>query len=217
VRPEIDCTLYLVTDRDLMSTATLEDAVDLAVTGGATLVQLREKTASSLNFYRTAMNIRQITDRHNVPLIINDRVDIALAADAAGVHLGQSDLPVRAVRSITGKDKIIGVSVSSAEEALRAQKDGADYLGVGAMFATGTKKNAEHVTMNELKNIRSAVKIPIVVIGGISRKNISCFEETGINGVAVVSALISSHDIASEATELKKLSLHIQEDHHAEV
>lgn len=204
MKPEIDYSLYLVTDRGLMSTPTLEEAVEQAITGGATLVQLREKAVSSLEFYRTAVKVKRITEKHRVPLIINDRVDIALAVDAAGVHIGQSDLPARQVRSILGKDKILGVSASTREEAVRAQEDGADYLGVGAMFATGTKTDAKPVSMEELKRIRKAVSLPIVVIGGINRKTVPLFDGMGIDGIAVVSALISAKEIAGEAKELKK-------------
>ncbi|HBM75667.1 MAG TPA: thiamine phosphate synthase, partial [Clostridiaceae bacterium] len=199
MKPKIDYSLYLVTDRKLMSTPTLEDAVKQAIDGGTTLVQLREKDASSLEFYQTAVKIKRITDANHIPLIINDRVDIALAVDAAGVHVGQSDLPAHIVRSIIGKNKILGVSASSLCEAVQAQKDGADYLGVGAMFATGTKTDAKLVSMEELKKIRSAVDLPIVVIGGINRKTIPIFNHTGIDGIAVVSALISAKDISSEA------------------
>lgn len=211
MKPEIDYSLYLVTDRELMSTPTLEEAVEQAITGGATLVQLREKAASSLEFYRTAVKIKQVTDKHHIPLIINDRVDIALAVNAAGVHIGQSDLPAHKVRSIIGRDRILGVSVSTWEEAIRAREDGADYLGVGAMFATGTKTDAKFVSMEELRKIRKTVKLPIVVIGGINRKTAPLFNGTGIDGIAAVSALLSVQDIAGEAKELKKSALHFRE------
>ncbi len=205
MKPEIDYGLYLVTDRDLMSTPTLEQAVEQAIEGGATLIQLREKKASSLEFYEMAVKVKAITDRHNVPLIINDRVDIALAVDASGVHVGQSDLPVTSVRRIIGEDKIVGVSASSLEEAVTAERDGADYLGVGAMFATGTKTDAEIVTIEELRRIRAAVSLTIVVIGGINQNTIPYFEDIGIDGIAVVSALISAKNIAGAARKLKEL------------
>lgn len=211
MKPEIDYTLYLVTDRGLMSTSTLEEAVEQAIKGGATLVQLREKNVSSLEFYKTAVNIKQVTDKHHIPLIINDRVDIALAVNAAGVHVGQSDLPAHNVRSVIGKNKILGVSASTLGEAIRACEDGADYLGVGTMFATGTKTDAELVSIEELIKIREAVKLPIVVIGGINQKTVPLFDKTGIDGIAVVSALISAKDITEKAKELKKLVLHMQE------
>jgi len=210
-KSELDYSLYLVTDRELMSTATLEEAVEQAILGGTTLVQLREKDVSTLEFYRTAVKIKQVTDQYHVPLIINDRVDIALAVDAAGVHIGQSDLPVQRVRAILGKDKVLGVSASTREEAIRAQEDGADYLGVGAMFATGTKTDAKLVPMEELKKIREAVTLPIVVIGGINRKTIPLFDGMGIDGIAVVSALISAKDITKEAKELKEFVLHLRD------
>jgi thiamine-phosphate pyrophosphorylase len=205
MKPEIDYSLYLVTDRDLMSTPTLEQAVEQAIEGGSTLIQLREKTASSLEFYQMAVTIKRLTDSHHIPLIINDRVDIALAVDTAGVHIGQSDLPAGIVRRIIGNSKILGVSVSSVAEAVKAKKDGADYLGVGAMFATGTKTDAELVTMNELRDIRSAVSLPIVVIGGINLTTIPSFANTGIDGIAVVSALISTKDITEAARQLRAL------------
>lgn len=203
MKPEIDYSLYLVTDRDLMSTPTLEQAVEQAIEGGSTLIQLREKTVSSLEFYQMAVTIKRLTDSHHIPLIINDRVDIALAVDAAGVHIGQNDLPAGIVRQIIGNDKILGVSVSSVAEAVKAKKDGADYLGVGAMFATGTKTDAELVTINELRDIRSAVSLPIVVIGGINLTTIPSFANTGIDGIAVVSALIAAKDITEAAKQLK--------------
>lgn len=211
MKPEMDYSLYLVTDRKLMSTHTLEEAVEQAIAGGTTLVQLREKAVSSLEFYRMAVKIKRITDSHHIPLIINDRVDIALAVNAAGVHIGQSDLPAHRVRSIIGRDKVLGVSASTLEEAIRAREDGADYLGVGAMFATGTKTDATLVPMEELRKIRETVRLPIVVIGGISRKTVPLFDGTGIDGIAVVSALISAKDIAGEAKELKKSALHMRE------
>lgn len=205
MKPKIDYSIYLVTDRDLMSTETLEEAVEQAIIGGCTLVQLREKDCSSIEFYNTAVKVKKITDKFNVPLLINDRVDIALAVDAAGVHVGQSDIPATVVRKIIGEDKIIGVSTGSLEEALKAQKDGADYLGVGAMYATGTKKDANPTSMEELKKIRENISIPIVVIGGINKERIKDFEGMGIDGLSIVSAIISQKDIAEATKELKSL------------
>ncbi len=200
---EVDYSLYLVTDRTLMSTETLEEAVEQAIRGGCRIVQLREKAVSSFEFYQLALSIREITKKHQVPLIINDRVDLALATDAEGVHLGQSDLPPSIVRSLIGKDKILGVSVSTVDEAVRAEADGADYLGVGAMFATSTKTDTRNVTMEVLSRIREAVQIPIVVIGGINRQTASCFKGSRIDGFAVVSDLIAQKDIAAAAKELR--------------
>ncbi len=205
MKRKVDYSLYLCTDRGLMSTQTLEEAVKLSIEGGCTLIQLREKDCSSREFYNTAINIKRITDEKNVPLIINDRVDIALAVDADGVHIGQSDLPASEVRKIIGEDKILGVSANTVDKAIQAEKDGADYLGVGAMFTTGTKKDAVEITMEDLKRIRKAVNIPIVVIGGINKENAGTFVGTGIDGLAVVSAVIAAKDIKGAALELLKI------------
>lgn len=201
-KENLDYTLYLCTDRGLMSTDTLEKAVEEAILGGVTMVQLREKDCSSREFYETALRIKKITDAYEVPLLINDRVDIALAVDADGVHIGQSDLPVKIARKILGKDKIIGVSARNVAQALEAEQNGADYLGVGAMYATGTKKDAKVTSKEELLKIRQAVKIPIVVIGGINPKTLSNFKGIGINGLAVVSAVIAAEDIKAAAAEM---------------
>ena len=201
MKPDVDYSLYLVTDQSLLCERTLEDAVEQAICGGCTLVQLREKTLSSREFYETAQRVRTITKTHGVPLIVNDRVDIAVAAEADGVHVGQSDLPARLVRKLIG-DRILGVSVSTVGEALRAVEDGADYLGVGAMYPTGTKTDAAIVSMEELCNIRGAVSLPIVVIGGINARTVPDFAGTGIDGLAVISALLAQPDIKSAAEEL---------------
>ncbi len=205
MKPEIDYSLYLVTDRGLMTTPTLEEAVEQAIDGGCTLVQLREKNASSREFYRSAVSVKKVTDRRGVPLIINDRLDIALASGAAGVHLGQSDLPAAAARRILGPDKIIGVSASTPAQAEAAQAAGADYLGVGAMFPTGTKTDADIVSMEELKKIRAAVSIPIVAIGGINLRTAPLFRGTGIDGFAVVSAILARKDIRAAARGLRNI------------
>ena len=202
-----DYSLYLVTDRMRMSTRTLGEAVEQAVIGGCTLVQLREKDISALDFYALALEIKKITDRHGILLIINDRIDIAMAVGAAGVHIGQQDIPADIARKVIGRDMLLGVSVGSATEALDAVKAGADYLGVGAMFPTGTKPDAGFVSMEELGRIRKAVDIPIVVIGGISRENAMLFRPMGVDGLAVVSAVIAQPDIKKSAADLKSLFL----------
>ncbi len=207
MKNNIDYTLYLCTDRKLMSAQTIEESVELAIKGGCTVVQLREKDCSSLEFYQLALRVRKITSRYKVPLMINDRVDIALAVDADGVHVGQSDFPATVVRQMIGQDKIIGVSASSLAEAKKACLDGADYLGVGAMYETGTKTDAEVITLDELKAIRKAVEIPIVVIGGINKNTLPNFKGIGIDGLAVVSAVIAQKDIAAAARELVTLFL----------
>ena len=201
-KSDVDYTLYLCTDRDLMWADTVEDAVRQALLGGVTMVQLREKNCSAKEFFETAQRVKKITDQAGVPLIINDRVDIALAVDADGVHVGQSDIPAAEARRLLGPDKIIGVSARTVEQARKAEADGADYLGVGAMFVTGTKQDAKVTSKEELKRIRAAVAIPIVAIGGIKADNVEELKGTGIDGVAVVSAVIAAENIASAAEEL---------------
>lgn len=200
-----DYTLYLVTDRQLMSCDSLTEAVEQAILGGCTMIQLREKELSSLEFYNQAVAVKQVTDKYHIPLIINDRIDIAMAVQATGVHIGQHDLPAAAVRKVIGENMLLGVSASSIAEAIQAQQDGADYLGVGAMFPTGTKTDADSVSMEELQKIRAAVSLPIVVIGGINKGNAGRFKPMGIDGLAVVSAIIAQSDIKAAATELKDL------------
>ena len=200
-----DYSLYLVTDRMRMSTKTLGEAVEQAVIGGCTMVQLREKEILSLDFYVLASEMKKITDRYGIPLIINDRIDIAMAVGAAGIHIGQKDIPADIARKVIGKDMLLGVSAVSAAEAVNAAKAGADYLGVGAMFPTRTKPDAGFVSMEELGRIRKAVDIPIVVIGGISKENAMLFQPMGIDGLAVVSAVIAQPDIKKSAADLRSL------------
>lgn len=200
-----DYTLYLVTDPQLMSCDSLTEAVEQAILGGCTMIQLREKELSSLEFYNQAVAVKQVTDKYHIPLIINDRIDIAMAVQATGVHIGQHDLPAAAVRKVIGENMLLGVSASSIAEAIQAQQDGADYLGVGAMFPTGTKTDADSVSMEELQKIRAAVSLPIVVIGGINKGNAGRFKPMGIDGLAVVSAIIAQSDIKAAAAELKDL------------
>jgi thiamine-phosphate pyrophosphorylase len=205
MKPKIDYTLYLVTDRELMRSASVEESVTQAIAGGCTVVQLREKSLPSREFYETARSVREITSRSDVPFIVNDRLDIALAVDADGVHVGQEDLPCGEVRRIMGEGKIVGVSVSNLREALAARDAGADYLGVGAMYATGTKTDADVTSMDELKKIRTTIALPLVVIGGINAETIPNFKGTGIDGIAVVSAIVASADVAGAARKLKKM------------
>lgn len=206
-----DYRLYLVTDRNCLQQQTLEKAVEQAILGGVTLVQLREKSIASKAFYERALRIKAICHRYNVPLLINDRVDIALAVEADGVHIGQSDLPCGVVRQILGKDKIIGVSARTAQQAIQAQADGADYLGVGAMFATSTKADAQTVTIASLTQIRQAVTLPIVAIGGINHTTLPALQQalqaadTSIDGVAVVSAILGQEDVKLASEQLKEM------------
>ncbi len=180
----------------------LADVVGEAIRGGVTLVQLREKDISTRDFYNEAVLLKELCSKGGVPLIINDRLDIALAVDADGIHIGQSDMPVSVVRRILGKEKIIGLSAGSVEEAEEAVRGGADYLGVGAVFHTSTKSDANDVGIEMLKKVRSAVKIPIVGIGGINADNIEQLYGTGIEGVAVVSCIMASGDPYSAAKQL---------------
>lgn len=198
----IDYTLYLCTDRGLMSSPTIEEAVEQAILGGTGVIQLREKDIDAKDFYEMAVSLKKITNQYRVPLIINDRVDVALACDADGVHIGQRDIPAALVRKIIGPDKLLGVSAATLEEAVQAVKDGADYLGIGAMYATNTKDDAEIVTIEELKRIRKAVDVPIVVIGGINMSTMENFKGYGIDGLAVVSAVMAAEDVQAAAHAL---------------
>ncbi len=201
---KIDYTLYLVTDSHIVNRQELYKRVEQAILGGCTMVQLREKDISSLDFYRQALELKQITEKYRVPLIINDRVDIALAVKAAGVHIGQNDIPVSVVKDIIGRNMLLGVSVTSLNEAEQAVKDGANYLGVGAIFPTKTKKDAVLVPMGELKKIRQTIKLPIVVIGGINKENAKIFSAMGIDGLAVISAIIAQPDSREAALEIRE-------------
>lgn len=201
-KADIDYTLYLCTDRNLMKTETLAETVEQAILGGCSVVQLREKECDTKEFFQLAKGIKQVTDKYNIPLIINDRIDIMLAVDAAGVHLGQEDMPVKEARRIVGENKIIGVSAHNLEEAQKAWEEGADYLGVGAIFGTKTKKNTVDTSIETLKEICHTVKIPVVAIGGIGLSNIYQLNGSGISGVAVVSAIMAAENVKEVAAEL---------------
>lgn len=205
MKKAVDYTLYLVTNRELMSSKTIEKSVKDAIKGGCTIVQLREKDISSKEFYDIAKSLRKITKKHKVPFIINDRVDIALAVNADGIHVGQSDLSLKNVRKLIGKDKIIGVSCGNLEEAKKAYKNGADYLGVGAIFPTNTKKDAKDVGIDGLKEIINNIPLPIVAIGGINKENIEKLRDINLAGVALVSAIISQKDVKNSAKNIKKI------------
>ena len=198
----MDYSLYVCTDRDFMTTDTLEEAVELAIKGGATIIQLREKDCTSREFYELALSIKDITDAYEVPLIINDRLDIALAVHADGVHLGQSDIPVQVARNVMGPNCIVGATANTLEKAKEAWQSGADYLGVGDVFGSATKNDTKPVELKELKKICDTVKIPVVAIGGISKKNIHLLKDTGVAGVAVISAVLGQTDITAAAEEL---------------
>ncbi len=205
IRRNINLTLYLVTDRRWLGEKTLWDGVEEAIRGGVTLVQLREKEIPSREYFELAQRVKEVTDRHDIPLIINNRIDIALAIDAHGVHLGPEDLPVPIARKLLGNGKIIGSSAASVDEALLLQAQGADYLGVGAIFPTATKRGTEKVGLEDLRGIKSAVHIPVVAIGGIKAENAKSVIETGVDGVAVVSAIMDQTDIREAARQLLSL------------
>lgn len=196
--------IYLITDRDILKGRNLIQSLEEAISGGVSLVQLREKAATSLEFYKLALEVRKTTLKHNIPLIINDRLDIAIAVDADGVHLGQEDLPIAIARKILGQDKIIGASTANLEEAVRAQDEGADYIGVGALFPTDTKTNTRKVTLDEIKNIKQKIRIPVVGIGGINEGNIKSVADTRVDGVALVSAILGCDNIAERTRKLYK-------------
>ena len=197
-----ELTLYLVTDRRWLGRRSLEEDVEEALLGGATLVQIREKEISSRAYLELAGKVKAVTDRYGVPLIVNDRIDIALAVDAGGVHVGPDDLPVSVARRLLGPDKIVGASASSLEEALTFQAQGADYLGVGAVFPTATKQVTEKVDLETLARIKAAVRIPVAAIGGIDAGNAPEVMKTGVDGVAVVSAILNRPDIREATRDL---------------
>lgn len=202
---KIDYSLYLVTDRKQPAPGTFEKVVEEALKGGATLVQLREKEGDTGLLYERAVKLKQITKAYHVPLIIDDRIDIMMAADADGVHLGQSDMPAALARKLIGADKIMGVSAGTLEEAVKAEKDGADYLGVGAMFPTATKKDADITTPETLRKIMDTVHIPVVTIGGMNERTIPLFKGYGLSGFAVVSAIMASQEPEKAAKNLKRI------------
>lgn len=196
--------LYAITDQQWSKDQTLAQQVEQAILGGVTMIQLREKNRSFDDCVSIAKEIKTITDKYQVPLIINDSVAVALAIDADGVHIGQDDMPVDAVRQIIGPDKILGVSVHNYEEALHAFQSKADYLGVGAIFETATKKDAKLVDMQTLKEITSNLSIPSVAIGGIKKDNIQMLKDTNIAGVAIVSDIFAAKNIVEQTKELKQ-------------
>lgn len=197
-----DLLLYAVTDRTWLNGRSLAADVEAALQGGVTFLQIREKELAEAAFLAEAKELQALAARYGVPFVVNDNVEIALAIGADGVHVGQSDMEAGDVRAKLGADKIIGVSVRTVEQALRAQAHGADYLGVGAVFGTSTKVDANTVTVDDLREICDAVSIPVVAIGGVNAENVSQLANTGIDGVAVVSALFAAQDIRAAAADL---------------
>lgn len=201
-----DLLLYAVTDRGWLNGDTLYHQVEQAIQGGVTFVQLREKELDEDQFLEEAKEIQGLCRRYHVPFVINDNVKIAAQIDADGVHVGQSDMAAGDVRKKLGPDKIIGVSAQTVEQALLAQKMGADYLGVGAVFHTGSKADADDVSHDTLRAICEAVDIPVIAIGGIGTQNVMQLSGSGICGIAVISALFAQPDIKAAAEELKALT-----------
>lgn len=197
--------LYAVTDRSWLGAQSLYEQVESALKGGATCVQLREKEADYDLFRKEAIQLRELCIRYNVPLIINDNVELALEVGADGIHVGQEDMDARDVRTAIGQDKILGVTAKTVEQALLAQAAGADYLGSGAVFGSATKQNARPMSKALLQEICAAVSIPVVAIGGIYRENILQLAGVDIRGAAVVSGIFAAEDIEAECRELRKL------------
>lgn len=198
-----DLLLYAVTDSRWTGKQTLYQQIEDAVEGGATFIQLREKDLDEKSFLNEAKEIKELCRKKGVPFVINDNVEIALQTDADGVHVGQKDMEALDVRAKLGTEKIIGVSAQTVEQAILAEKHGADYLGVGSVFTTGTKLDAGHVSYDTLKEICSAVSIPVIAIGGINKDNIKQLAGSGVCGIAVVSAIFAQKNIEDAARQLK--------------
>lgn len=199
-----DLLLYAVTDRHWLNGRTLYSVVKESLDGGVTFLQLREKELDEVHFLEEAKELQQLCREYQVPFIVNDNVDIAISMDADGVHVGQSDMEAGDVRAKLGPDKIIGVSAQTVEQAVLAEKHGADYLGVGAVFPTGSKDDADDVSYETLKAICEAVSIPVIAIGGITQENVKELAGSGICGIAVISAIYAQQDIWKASEDLKK-------------
>ena len=201
-----DLLLYAVTDRHWLGDRTLYEVVKESLDGGATFIQLREKNLDTAHFLEEAKELKKLCAEYKVPFVINDNVDIALQIDADGVHVGQSDMEAGDVRAMLGPDKIIGVSAQTVEQAILAEKRGADYLGVGAVFPTGSKDDADDVSHETLKAICRAVNIPVIAIGGITVENTPYLKGTGICGIAVISAIYGQNNITEATKKLKDVT-----------
>jgi len=202
-----DLLLYAVTDRYWLNGDSLYHQVELAICGGATFVQLREKNMDRESFLAEAKAIQKLCKEYHVPFVIDDEVNIAVEIDADGIHVGQSDMKANDVRSLIGSNKILGVSVQTVEQAVEAEKNGADYLGVGAVFPTGSKEDAVDVSHETLKAICDAVSIPVIAIGGITKDNVCELKGSGICGIAVISAIFGQKDIKEATSCLKEKTL----------
>ena len=211
-RPQLDLTLYLVTDSTGLTEEEFFFRVEQACRGGVTMLQLREKERSGREYLSLAKKVKNIADRYRIPLLIDDRVDVALAVDAAGVHVGQSDLPVSVARRLLGPHKIIGATAKTVPQALEAQKQGADYLGVGAIFPTTTKVKTVLTKVETLCEICRVVRIPAVAIGGLNAENLSVLKGCPVGGVAVVSAIMKQEDPEAAARSLKQAILTLRRE-----
>ncbi|MDP9742232.1 UNVERIFIED_ORG: thiamine-phosphate pyrophosphorylase [Bacillus sp. B2I3] len=203
-KSQIDLSLYLVTEESI-AIEELTKIIAQSVSGGVSIVQLREKNNSSLSFYEKASALKQLLNELSIPLIINDRMDIALAVGADGIHIGQDDLPLPVVKKMVPEDMIVGVSVSTLEEALEAERNGADYIGVGSVFPTKTKQDATLMALEDLGEICRGVSIPAVAIGGITADNISALSDSGLSGTAVVSAIMNADNPKTASESLLKI------------
>ena len=203
-------SLYLVTNREGLTEERFLNVVKEACENGVTMVQLREKEATTNDFYQLAIKVKKITDAYNIPLIINDRVDICLAVEASGVHIGDEELPVDVTRQLIGKNKLLGVSAKTVARGLEALNNGADYLGVGAIFPTQTKVKTTVTSLQILDEIIQKTDLPVVAIGGIKVENLSTFIESKISGVAVVSEIMFSQDVPETVGQLKEEIIQIK-------
>lgn len=202
-----DLLLYAVTDRTWLDGETLYQQVEKTLKGGATFIQLREKNLDEESFLQEAVEIKELCKKYHVPFVVNDNVDIAVQMDADGVHVGQSDMEAGNVREKLGPNKIVGVSAQTVEQAILAEKRGADYLGVGAVFPTGSKNDADDVSLKTLKEICEAVNIPVIAIGGITINNVCELKDNGICGIAVISAIFAQKNIEDATRKLKQKTI----------
>ena len=206
----LDTTLYFITDSTCVPEERFLPVVEAACKGGATIIQLREKDKSTREYMKLAMATHEITARYGIPLIIDDRVDVALAIGAEGVHVGQSDMPVRLARKLMGADKIVGATTKTVPQALEAYEQGADYLGCGAIYPTTTHVNTVITPVATLKDVVKAVPIPVNAIGGLNKDNIFVLKDSGIAGICVVSAIMKAADPETAARELKHIFVNLK-------
>lgn len=203
--------LYLVTDRHWLNGQTLQEQVEKAILGGVTLVQLREKDLNDDEFLKSAISLKKVTDKYKIPLIINDNLNVAKLSNADGIHIGQSDGGIENARSVLGSDKIIGVSASTVQTARIAEKQGADYIGCGAVFPTGSKLDVSVISSQQRQSVCDNINIPVVAIGGINKENLLSLKGKNMCGVAVISAILAQKDIEFSARELKRLTKELVE------